>query len=57
MKIEKMLETMDVPRFRRNLKKEENIQWLLRNLALRNSNHPYFEMTIEALKEKLMKRS
>lgn len=53
MKIEKMLETMDVPRFRRDLKKKENIRWLLRNLALRNSSHPYFEMAIEGLKEKL----
>lgn len=53
MRIEKMLETMDVPNFRRNLKKEENIRWLLRNLHIRNGKHPYFQMTIEALARKV----
>ena len=46
---------MDVPSSRRNVdvcneQHETNVRWLLRNLAVRNSEHPEFEKTITKLK-------
>jgi len=46
---------MDVPASRRNVdvcneQHETNVRWLLRNLAVRNSEHPEFEKTITKLK-------
>jgi len=42
-------EDMDIPEHRRQLS-NENLRWLLRNLAIRNSNHPKFEEVISNLK-------
>ena len=47
--------SMDVPASRRNVdvcneQHETNVRWLLRNLAVRNSEHPEFEKTITKLK-------
>ena len=36
--LKQILDTMDVPKFRK-----DNLRWLSRNLAIRNSNHPDFE--------------
>jgi len=47
---------MDIPKNRRELS-EPNVNWLLRNLAIRNSNHPKFKATIDNLKSlKLFKQ-
>jgi len=43
-------EDMDVPKQRRQLS-DKNVAWLLRNLAVRNSQHPQFQETIETLKD------
>ena len=53
--LHKMLSTMKVPGFRRNLKKQENIIWLIDNLKKENQKHPYYEIVIDELREKLKK--
>ena len=40
---------MDVPLTRKDTSKNENVRWLLRNLAIRNSNHPDFKTIIKTL--------
>ena len=35
-----LIETMDVPEFRRDVAKPENVRWLARNLAIQNREHP-----------------
>ena len=55
MNLHKMLSTMKVPGFRRNLKKQENIIWLIDNLKKENQKHPYYEIVIDELREKLKK--
>lgn len=44
--LEKLTENMDVPLFRRR-----NVRWLLKNLAIRNRNHPDFQKSLEIIKE------
>ena len=46
-------EDMDIPAMRRDTSKPENLKWLIRNLAIRNSNHPDFKKVIEELKKSL----
>ncbi len=41
---------MDVPAMRRDVSTRSNVQWLLRNLAVRNSEHPQFEAVQKKLK-------
>ena len=41
---------MDVPAMRRDVSDRSNVQWLLRNLAVRNSEHPQFEAVQKKLK-------
>ena len=48
--IEKVLDTMDVPLFRKELT-TSNVRWLLRNLRIRNAQHPDIDEVIVALKE------
>tara|TARA_R110000787_G_scaffold246690_1_gene352394 strand:+ start:778 stop:1053 length:276 start_codon:yes stop_codon:yes gene_type:complete len=45
--------SFDVPNHRRNLWITSNIRWLLRNLGIRNSNHPNLKETIQDLKDLL----
>ena len=45
--------SFNVPKHRRNLWITSNIRWLLRNLGIRNSNHPDLEENIQDLKELL----
>ena len=40
---------MDIPERRRELKVED-VRWLLRNLAISNSQHPEFERVMSDLK-------
>jgi hypothetical protein len=44
--LEEITRTMDVPDFRR-----VSVQWLLRNMVVRNSGHPQFEEAMEILKK------
>jgi len=44
---------MTVPTRRRDTSKPENVRWLLRNLAVRNSKHPRFDDVFEALKSQI----
>ena len=41
---------MDVPESRRDISQMSNVAWLLRNLGVRNQDHPDFDETISMLK-------
>ena len=43
-------EDMDVPLSRRDTNHPENVRWLMRNLSIRNSEHPSFKEVIDVLK-------
>tara|TARA_R110002074_G_scaffold215269_1_gene385102 strand:+ start:803 stop:1009 length:207 start_codon:yes stop_codon:yes gene_type:complete len=45
-----LLETMDVPEMRRDVTKPANVRWLLRNLAIRNSNNTALREVFRLLK-------
>ncbi len=45
-----ILADMDVPQLRMELSRR-NIRWLLRNLRVRNSDHPDIDLAIATLKE------
>lgn len=45
-----VLSEMDIPKNRLDVTRAENVRWLLRNIAVRNSNHPRFQEAVEALK-------
>lgn len=51
MKIE-IPEDMDIPKQRRDTTNSANVRWLIRNLFIRNKNHPEFERVIGDLKDK-----
>ena len=40
---------MDIPESKRDLFDDNNVRWLLRNLAIRNKNHPEFKNVINEL--------
>ena len=40
----------DIPDSRKDLTNKNNIRWLLRNIQIRNGNHPKLKETIQALK-------
>mgnify|MGYP003644249999 CR=1 FL=1 len=40
---------MNVPLNRRDLSKPENVRWLVRNLAVKNREHPSFDKIIKEL--------
>jgi len=46
---------MDIPVHRRNTTVRANVEWLLRNLAIRNSDHPLCGQTIESLNKAMEK--
>lgn len=41
-RLEEILTTMDIPENRREIN-FGNLSWMIRNLAIRNGNHPNFE--------------
>jgi len=47
-----LLETMDVPKLRKNLTLE-NIRWLKRNLMIRNGEHQHFAEAITIINHML----
>ena len=44
-----ILEEMDVPQMRKDLGKFRNTRWLLRNLSIRNGNHPKCSQVLEMI--------
>lgn len=49
--LDSILDTMDVPKGRRN-----DLQWLLRNLAIRNGQHPRYAEAVLLIKKLLRSR-
>ena len=45
-----LLEQMEVPAMRKDTTSKSNVRWLMRNLAVKNKNHPMFEVTIDLVK-------
>jgi len=45
----KLPEDMDVPEIRRDTSKPENVRWLMRNLGVRNRQHPMFKSVMKVL--------
>ena len=43
-------EDMKVPLNRRDTSKAENVRWLVRNLSVKNSEHPSFDDVFRVLK-------
>ena len=43
--MDKALEQMEIPSARKDISKESNVRWLLRNLAIQNKSNPMFETT------------
>lgn len=55
MQVDKTIEVlnaMDIPAFRKELT-PSNIRWLLRNIRVRNGQHPDIEEVVATLKERL----
>ena len=48
-KVVEILEEMDVPQMRKDLSKFRNTRWLLRNLSIRNRNHPKCSQVLEMI--------
>ena len=48
MKIE-IPKDMDVPKLKRDTTNRSNVQWLIRNLFIRNKSHPEFERVMTEL--------
>jgi len=44
---------MDVPEIRRDLTDLSNVRWLLRNLEIRNNNHPEIKTVLEWCKHRV----
>jgi hypothetical protein len=42
---------MDLPTSRRDISKPENIRWMLRNIRMRNLDHPSIGEAVELLKK------
>ena len=51
LELQVALEEMDLPESRVHLGKEENVRWLIRNIRIRNSQHPKCFMVLDELKE------
>ncbi len=50
LKFKQMLLTMDVP-----INRLTDYRWLIRNLPIRNSNHPQIEIAMEFIRTKIQK--
>ena len=48
--LERVLLEMDIPDMRRDLSRASNIRWLLRNIRVRNGNHPRIVEVLDKLK-------
>ena len=52
--LERVLLEMDIPDMRRDLSRASNLRWLLRNIRVRNGNHPRIAEVFEELKRLLL---
>lgn len=48
--LKKILNTMDVPLWKKQVDNQHNLFWLIRNLGIRNSDHKDFNEAIEIIK-------
>ena len=48
--LEGVLLEMDIPDMRRDLSRASNLRWLLRNIRVRNGNHPRVVEVLDKLK-------
>ena len=48
-----VLKSFDLPSFRKEKKTPHNLQWLLKNIAKRNADHPNLDEAIILIKEEL----
>ncbi|NDG53537.1 MAG: hypothetical protein EBY39_11030 [Flavobacteriia bacterium] len=48
----KILDEMDIPNMRREINRR-NLQWLMRNIRIRNGKHPKIKEVIEEIKRLL----
>jgi hypothetical protein len=46
-----ILAEMDIPIFRKDLRKLSNLSWLARNVSIRNGNHPKLNELLSILRE------
>ncbi len=44
---------MNVPELRRDISDPSNVRWLLRNLPVRNQNHPQFSLVMNKLRKQI----
>lgn len=51
IRLTNLLRDMEIPAMRRDLSKKENIHWMLRNLRIRNLEHPSIGEAILLLKK------
>ena len=47
---ERVLLEMDIPDVRRDLSRASNLRWLLRNIRVRNGNHPRVVEVLDKIK-------
>lgn len=48
-----VLRQFDIPALRRDVSKKANVNWLLRNVRVRNSDNPNIDLLLAALKNHL----
>ena len=48
--LERVLLEMDIPDMRRDLSRASNLRWLLRNIRVRNGNHPRVVEVLDKLR-------
>ena len=48
--LEGVLLEMDIPDMRRDLSRASNLRWLLRNIRVRNGNHPRVVEVLDKIK-------
>jgi hypothetical protein len=51
LRLSVLLRSMDLPHSRRDVSKPENIRWMLRNIRMRNLDHPSIGEAVELLKK------
>lgn len=49
-----LIKNMDLPSFRKTQDTIHNIEWLGRNIGIRNSDHPNFNQALEVIKSILV---
>ena len=49
MNLEELLESFNVPQSRKDIKKEENVRWLIRNIGIQNSDNPLLKQVVAEL--------